>query len=191
MHGSDDGAVAEDEIRALLLPGWLGSQPADWQGRWETPRRFERVEQADWSLPRRGDWMSRLEEVLLSDARPAWLLAHGLGCHLVSAWAAHSQHTRRVRGALLVAPLDLSRADLPAPLARWSPPIRQPLPFPAQILYADDDAHASAESVRRLARDWGAAVAGIAADGRVDGESGAGDGPDERLWLQRLRRLGR
>ena len=181
----DEGEVADEKTRVLLLPGWLGSKPAGVQSHQEQPRRIECVEQADWSWPRRGDWMARLEEVLLSDARPAWLLAHGLGCHLVSAWAAHSQHTGRVRGALLIAPPDLSRAGVPAPLARWFPPMRERLPFPAQVLYPEDDAHASAESVQALARDWGAAVE------LTDADSGCGALPDERVWLQWLQRLGR
>ena len=69
-----------DHHRVLLLPGWLNSGPAHWQSRWEATQGFTRVVQADWLWPRRGDWMARLEEVLLADERPAVLVAHSLGC---------------------------------------------------------------------------------------------------------------
>ena len=76
------------DLTYLLLPGWQNSGPAHWQSRWEALHGFERVEQADWVWPRRGDWMACLEEALLADPRPAVLAAHSLGCHLVAAWAA-------------------------------------------------------------------------------------------------------
>ena len=90
--------------RVLILPGWQDSGPAHWQSRWQALHGFERVQQADWSWPRRGDWMAQLEEAVLADARPTALVAHSLGCQLVAAWAAHSQHTAAIVGALLVAP---------------------------------------------------------------------------------------
>jgi predicted alpha/beta hydrolase family esterase len=99
-------------LRVLLLPGWLDSGPGHWQTRWQDAHGFERVQQADWTWPRRGDWMVQLEEAVLADPRPALLAAHSLGCHLVAAWAAHSRHADRC-GALLVAPPDLDRDDLP------------------------------------------------------------------------------
>ncbi len=111
--------------RVLLLPGWLNSDAGHWQSRWEALHGDRRVEQADWEWPRRGDWMARLEEVLLEDARPAVLVAHSLGCHLVAAWAAHSQHIDRVRGALLVAPPDTERPDMPPNLFNWRPIVRE------------------------------------------------------------------
>lgn len=94
--------------RVLLLPGWLNSDPGHWQSLWEQQFGYTRVEQADWAWPLRGDWMMRLDETLLADdsllEAPAILVAHSLGCQLVAAWAAHSQHTARVHAALLVAP---------------------------------------------------------------------------------------
>eukprot|EP01036_Dinobryon_divergens_P003731 gene3731-4942_t len=97
----------------LLLPGWQNSGPDHWQSRWELLHGDQRVEQDDWLWPRRGDWMARLEEVLLAGEAPAWLVAHSLGCHLVNAWASHTRHAARVAGALLVAPPDLERSDMP------------------------------------------------------------------------------
>lgn len=170
--------------RVLLLPGWLNSGPAHWQSRWEALYGFGRVEQSDWLTPRRGDWMARLDEVLLQDARPVVLAAHSLGCLLVAAWAGHSRHTPRVRGALLVAPPDLDRADAPPQLAPWRPVPRRRLPFPACVLCSSDDPYASETSTRRLALDWGAACTTLGACGHINGESGLGDWPAGLDWLR-------
>ena len=61
--------------RILLLPGWLDSGPDHWQSRWEALHGDTRVAQSDWLWPRRGDWMARLEEVLLESDTPALLVA--------------------------------------------------------------------------------------------------------------------
>jgi len=172
-----------DGMRVLVLPGWLDSGPAHWQSRWEGLYGFQRVAQADWLWPRRGDWMARLEDVLRDDERPALLVAHSLGCHLVAAWAAHSAHTARVHGALLVAPPDLEREDLPPQVASWRPAVRQQLPFRAMLIFSDDDPFCSAEHARRLADDWGARAVGLGRCGHVNGESGLGD------WVQGLAHL--
>ena len=115
--------------RVLLLPGWLNSGPAHWQSRWERLHGDQRVEQADWDWPRRGDWMARLDEVLQAQPAPVLLAAHSLGCHLVAAWAGHSRWLDKVRGALLVAIPDVQRADMPPQLHGWRPIPRQRLPF--------------------------------------------------------------
>jgi predicted alpha/beta hydrolase family esterase len=75
--------------------------------------------------------MAQLDEVLLQDDAPALLVAHSLGCQLVASWAEHSQHTARVKGALLVAPPDTEREDMPPQLHNWRPIRRGRLPFPA------------------------------------------------------------
>jgi len=161
-----------DDMRVLLLPGWLDSGPGHWQTLWEAQHGDTRVQQADWQWPRRGDWMARLEEVLLEDQRPVLLAAHSLGCHLVAAWAAHSQHTARVRGALLVAPPDLDQADMPVQLHNWRPVVRQRLPFPARVIYSEDDPFSAACSAETLAQEWCGQFLSIGARGHINGESG-------------------
>ncbi len=175
-----------DGLRVLQLPGWQNSGPAHWQSRWQVIHGDERVEQDDWFWPLRGDWMARLEEVLLADARPALLVAHSLGCHVVAAWAAHSMHTARVRGALLVAPPDIERADMPAPVSRWRPGPRTPLPFPSTLLYSSDDPFSAPAHAQALAAAWQATAVDLGPCGHVNGDSGLGDWPAGRAWLQRL-----
>lgn len=185
MNPNPDKHDAES-VRVLLLPGWLDSGPGHWQTLWEQRHGDGRVQQADWVWPRRGDWMAQLEEALLADERPALLAAHSLGCHLAAAWAAHSRHTARVRGALLVAPPDLEQADTPPQLFNWRPVVRRRLPFPAHVIYSESDPFCLPGAARRLAADWGAVPASIGPRGHVNAESGLGDWPEGRSWLLAL-----
>jgi predicted alpha/beta hydrolase family esterase len=165
-------------VRTLLLPGWLNSGPEHWQSRWEVLHGHERVEQDDWQWPKRGDWMARLDEVLLADPRPVALVAHSLGALLVAAWAAHSQLTGRVRGALLVAPPDVEREDMPPQVAAWRPIARRRLPFQALVVASSDDPYCALPRAEALAADWGAALYAAGPRGHLNGESGLGDWPE-------------
>lgn len=173
--------------RILILPGWQNSGPAHWQSRWEALYGDERVEQADWMTPRRGDWMARLDEVLLAADTPALLVAHSLGCQLVASWADHSQHTARVAGALLVAPPDTERPDMPPQLHNWKPIRRPRLPFASIAVVSTDDPYCSLERVTEFTQAWGSRVVVAGPRGHLNGDSGLGDWPEGRELLNALR----
>jgi predicted alpha/beta hydrolase family esterase len=175
-----------DDVRVCILPGWQNSGPGHWQSRWEALHGFERVQQHDWDHPLRGDWMAQLEEAVLASERPLALVAHSLGCQLVAAWAGHSRHTARVRGALLVAPPDTARADMPPQLASWRQVPRQPLPFAAQVIYSDDDPFCAPERAQAMAADWRVPAQSLGARGHINAESGLGDWPEGLAALQRV-----
>ena len=174
------------ELRFLLLPGWLDSDAPHWQSRWEALHGCRRVEQDDWLWPKRGDWMARLDEVLLESEQPAVLIAHSLGCQLVAAWAAHSRHTAHVRGALLVATPDPERDDMPPNLFSWRPIIRARLPFASVAVISSDDPYCAPERAEQMARDWGAAAFDIGPCGHINSASGLGDWPQGWALLQTL-----
>lgn len=182
--------MSSNPHRVKLLPGWLNSDPGHWQSLWQEQFGYARVEQADWEWPLRGDWMARLDEVLLDDAdladAPALLVAHSLGCQLVAAWAAHSRHTHRVLGALLVAPPDTERSDMPAQLHNWRPIVRKALPFPATVVISSDDPYCAPESASRMAQDWGATIVHIGPHGHINTESGLGLWAEGQALLQAL-----
>ncbi|MFM8899664.1 MAG: RBBP9/YdeN family alpha/beta hydrolase [Burkholderiales bacterium] len=164
--------------RVLLLPGWLNSDAAHWQSRWEVLHGYTRVEQDDWTWPRRGDWMARLDEVIQQQEAPVVLVAHSLGCQLVAAWAAHSQHTDRVLAAWLVAPPDTEREATPPNLFNWRPMVRSKLPFPSRALVSSDDPYCALDRAEGLARDWGSEMELLGPCGHINGESGLGDWDD-------------
>jgi len=174
--------------RILLLPGWQNSGPGHWQSRWQAGHGWPRLDQDDWLWPRRGDWMAQLEDNLLADDRPALLVAHSLGCHLVAAWAAHSQHTRRVAAALLAAPPDLERPGIPPQVAGWAPMQRRALPFASTAVLSADDPFCDAPRSLALAADWGSEIVSLGAAGHINADSGLGDWPEGIALLAALTR---
>lgn len=170
----------------LLLPGWQDSGPQHWQSLWQAQQGFQRVEQHDWMRPLRGDWIARLEDVLLSLNEPAVLVAHSLGCQLVAAWAAHSRNTQRVRAALLVAPADVASQELRQMLNSWSPPVLHRLPFSSTVVASRNDPYCSFERASHFASHWGAKLVDAGAAGHINAESGLGDWPTGQALLQAL-----
>lgn len=175
-----------DAPTVLLLPGWLNSGDSHWQSRWESLHGHRRVEQDDWLWPRRGDWMARLDEVLLDSPHGVRLVAHSLGCQLVAAWAAHSRLTERVAAALLVAPPDTERDDMPPHLFNWRPIVRERLPFSSLVVASTDDPYCALERAERMAAAWGAEIVEIGARGHINGDSGLGDWPGGLALLRGL-----
>ena len=171
----------------LILPGWQNSGPDHWQSRWEALHGYVRVQQHDWMLPLRGDWMAQLEEaVLAAPAGPIVLAAHSLGCMLTAAWASHSRNTHRVIGALLVAPGDPEREELRAALKSWSPVPRQVLPFNSTLLGSHNDPYCSITRAQQFAQAWGSEFVDYGHSGHINAESGLGDWPEGLQLLNPL-----
>jgi predicted alpha/beta hydrolase family esterase len=159
----------------LILPGWQNSGPDHWQSLWEKAHGFTRVEQHDWLRPLRGDWIARLEDLVLQQAQPPVLVAHSLGCLLVAAWASHSKNTHLVKAALLVAPGDAEREELRPVLTSWAPIALQTLPFRTQLLASRNDPYCRFERAETFAKAWGSALIDLGELGHINAESGLGD----------------
>jgi len=167
--------MRSEAVRYLIVPGWQGSGDDHWQSHWQRSLpNSTRVEQRDWLTPRRDHWVAALERQIAADPRPAILIAHSLGCVTVAHWAAQAAPAslRRVRGALLVAPADVQRANCPEALRNFAPIPRQSLPFPSQLVGSDNDSAASAARAIELARDWGSEVAILSGAGHINVKSG-------------------
>lgn len=176
--------------KVLLLPGWQDAGPAHWLSRWQATHGYRRLAQHDWQRPLRGDWLMQLEEAVLAAEAAAssglTLVADGLGCLLVAAWAAHSRHSHRVKAVLLVAPLDAERDAVRPLLASWSPICRQPLPFTSILVGRRDDACCSFERAQAFAQAWGSEFIDGDQRGQLDAESGQSDWPRGQAFLQLL-----
>jgi len=167
----------------LILPGWQNSGPDHWQSRWEILHGYRRVEQHDWMTPKRGDWMARLEEVVLGCDSPVVLVAHSLGCILTAAWASHSQNSHRVKAAFLVAPGDAERDALRDVLPSWSPIALQALPFRSVLVGSRNDPYCSFERVQAMGRAWDSGLVDLGKAGHINAETGLGDWPKGHTWL--------
>ena len=170
----------------LLLPGWQNSGPLHWQSLWECRHGYVRVEQHDWMTPLRGDWVARLEEVLLTCDEPVVLVGHSLGCVLTAAWAAHSRNTHRVKAALLVAPGDVERPDIREQIPTWSPIELRALPFPSVLVASRNDPYCEFERVRLFGYAWGAQFMDYGPCGHINADSGLASWPEGHVLLQDL-----
>jgi predicted alpha/beta hydrolase family esterase len=170
----------------LILPGWQDSGPQHWQSLWEQRYGYVRVQQHEWTRPLRGDWIARLEEVLLTRDEPAVLVAHSLGCILAAAWAEHSQNTHRVRAALLVAPGDPERADVREMIPGWAPIPLQTLPFPTVVVASRDDPFCEFERASLFAYAWGSQFIDYGPCGHINADSGLASWPEGHVLLQDL-----
>lgn len=167
--------MRNDTTRYLIIPGWQGSSDEHWQSHWQhVLPNGARVEQKDWLSPNRKDWVDELNRTIASDPRPTILIAHSLGCVTVAHWAVSApvELLQRVRGALLVAPADVERANCPPELQNFAPIPNQALPFPSQLVGSDNDSAASAARAIELARQWGSDVAILSGAGHINVKSG-------------------
>jgi uncharacterized protein len=170
----------------LMLPGWENSGPKHWQTLWEQRHGYRRVEQHDWMKPLRGDWVARLEDMVLTCDEPAVLVAHSLGCILTAAWAAKSQNTHRVKSALLVAPGDTERPEVREQIPSWSPIELRALPFPAVLLASRNDPFCAFERARLFAYAWNAQFMDYGDCGHINADSGLASWPEGHVLLQDL-----
>lgn len=174
----------------LVVPGYQNSGPAHWQSRWEAADpAFRRVEQEDWDHPDPLAWVANLDAAVAGAARDGAvvLVAHSLGCATVSRWvaAAAPGRTDAVRGALLVAPADIERTDVPG-LAPFAPVAGQVLPFPTVVVSSTDDPWVTPARARAFAAAWGARYVEPGAFGHLNSDSGLGDWPEGRALLAEL-----
>lgn len=173
--------MRSESIRYLIVPGWHGSSDEHWQSHWQrTLPNSARVEQRDWFMPRRDDWVAELQHRIAASSEPVILVAHSLGCVTVAHWTAQAPAAllSQVRGALLVAPADVERRGCPEPLRNFAPIPRQPLPFASLLIGSDNDTAASVARAVEMGSDWGSEIAILPGAGHINVASG------HRRWEQ-------
>lgn len=162
----------------LTVPGLGGSGPAHWQTLWEQCLPdTHRVELGNWDRPHRNNWVARLDRDIRSANAPVILVAHSLGCIAAAWWAELSGEaagTSTVAGALLVAPPDINRADMPDFLASFAPLPTRPLPFPSILAASSDDPWMDMDRARPLAQAWGSRFVPAGPRGHLNAESAIG-----------------
>jgi predicted alpha/beta hydrolase family esterase len=154
--------------------------------RWVALHRDVVVEQHDWMRPLRGDWLSRLDDVLSDLEGPVYLAAHSLGCIQVAAWATVSAQCRKVKGALLVAPGDVEADDFADLFSSWRPIDMKRLPFKTILVGSQNDPYCTPNRAQAFANAWGSDYVDLEHKGHVNAESNLGDWPEGRAMLNRL-----
>src|SRR5258708_4837587 len=136
-----------NQSSVLILPGWQNSGPQHWQSIWQEQNpEFRRVEQRDWLTPRKEDWVNNISDELRRASTGVVIVAHSLGCIATAHWAQTPMAKYgMVKGALLVAPADVDREDMPYQIKDFGPvPLRQ-LPFPSMVVASSDDWYISVQ----------------------------------------------
>ena len=179
----------------LILPGLFGSGPGHWQTLFEEKLPgARRVVQRDWESPEPGEWVETLDREIRRSAEAPVLVAHSLGCIAAVRWAVSPQGdapvpdllAAPVRGALLVAPADVDRADAPAAIRVFRPVPLMRLPFPSIVVCSTDDPFLAADRGRAFAREWGSRFVEIGAAGHINAASGFGPWPEGESLVRSL-----
>jgi predicted alpha/beta hydrolase family esterase len=149
---------SELAFTVLVLPGLNSSGPRHWQSLWEQgDARFRRVQQKDWLTPRLSDWVEGISQAVAGAEPPILFAAHSLGSIALAHWAqtAGPELLSRVKGALLAAPADVDRPEVPEALKNFAPVPRSVLPFASVVVASSDDPHAPIARAREFAASWG------------------------------------
>lgn len=154
----------------VLVPGLRNSGPGHWQTWFESLQpRIRRVQQENWEDPRLPEWAGQVCQTLEETGEPAWIVAHSFGC--LASVAASRLRPGQIRGALLVAPADPNRFQIP-PAA-----LAGALPFPSLVIASSNDPWVSLASARHWADSWHSDFIDVGPLGHINVDSGHGPWP--------------
>lgn len=169
----------------LILPGIGDSDQNHWQTIWQrSSPHFSRVIQDNWTHPECKNWVARLEEAVIQSGPNTVLIAHSLGCLLVSHWAASTQ--LKIKGALLVAPPNPMADAFPVEANSFNAFPDEVLHFNSVLIASSNDPYADAEFSRQCASSWGSELICIGAAGHINGSSNLGEWAEGKKILQQL-----
>lgn len=173
--------------RTLILPGLHDSEPEHWQSQWQArDETLLRVVQDDWETPHCADWVAKLDQTLALTGPDTVLAAHSAGCVLVAHWAV-GEFSRRIRGALLVAPSDPEAPSFPAGATGFAPVPLLRLPFPSIVVASSNDPFVTVARAQTFASAWGSKLFMIGQGGHINTASNMGDWPQGLAFLRQLR----
>jgi predicted alpha/beta hydrolase family esterase len=168
----------------VFVPGWKNSGPGHWQSLWASRLpgavRVE-MSDADWLHPKREVWIRAISHTILNSPRPVVVAAHSLGC--IATAHLPSEVTRRIGGALLVAPADPDRRGV---LSDFSPVPYQPLPYRSVVVASAHDPYCPIRTAGAFARSWGSELMRLQNAGHINVESGHGEWPLGLALLESL-----
>lgn len=170
----------------LIVPGLGNSGPQHWQTRWEEHYGYQRVQQRDWDSPVCEEWVQALEAAVATAGPDAVLVGHSLACATIAHWAQTT--LLPIKGALLVAPADVNRADFPPEVIGFAPMPLQRLPFPSLVVASSDDEYVTLSRARQFASAWSSTFVNVGDLGHLNSASGLGLWPQGHALLQELLR---
>ncbi|NTV10315.1 MAG: alpha/beta hydrolase [Zoogloea sp.] len=159
-----------DAVDVFVVPGLHGSGPAHWQSRWQTVRPgWQRVEQADWTVPDLERWAETLAETVAGASRPLVLVAHSFGC--LTTMRAWQRFGLPVAGALLVAPANPAKFGVEDLLPKEQTGV------PTVLVASRNDPWMPFDVALEWAERWGAEAVDLGFAGHINVDSGHGAWP--------------
>ncbi|WP_062079317.1 RBBP9/YdeN family alpha/beta hydrolase [Demequina globuliformis] len=182
MTGPDTMSDAVLSVPLVVVPGWGGSGPLHWQTLWQGAHpRATRFEPASVDDPDPHDWLEALGRAVDAQEEPPLIVAHSLGTLTTATWM--NDHPGQARGALLVAPPDVSREGAPAAVRQFSGLTARALAQPARVVASTNDPYGSVEFAGAFAQRLGAPLTTVGEAGHINADSGLG------RWAYGLRLL--
>ncbi len=176
-------------VNHIIVPGYGNSGDGHWQTIWQRQLVSSlRFSPASWVQPNRDDWVKALQHAVVQIEGPIVLVAHSLGCITVAEWAA-THDSSKILGALLVAIPDVLRDDFPEEITGYDNPLLTSLPFKSIAALSSDDPYSALDRGRLFAAKFGARIEEVGDRGHINHESGLGDWPQGRRWLDELEAL--
>lgn len=171
----------------LIVPGLGDSQKEHWQNYWLTKyETSQKVIQNDWDRPILSDWLHNLNETIASIDGTIIIVAHSLAASLMAHWST-TNDTRKIAGALLVAPADVdSRTHTPEEIWNFSPIPLSKLDYPSIVVTSSNDPYISVERAQFLAEQWGSKFINIGPKGHLNSDSQLGYWEEGQGILQSL-----
>ncbi|MCC2308114.1 RBBP9/YdeN family alpha/beta hydrolase [Cellulomonas chengniuliangii] len=170
----------------VFVAGIGNSGPEHWQTLWHAELAHSVwVEHSSWDAPVRDVWVRELDEALRAVDGPKVLVAHSLGCTLVTEWAA--QHKDEgVVAALLVAMPDVHGPVFPGEAVGFDTPELHDLPFRTVLVASQDDPYGAFAHAEGAAATLGAELVDVGALGHINSLSGLGRWTQGRALLDAL-----
>jgi predicted alpha/beta hydrolase family esterase len=169
----------------FTIPGLYNSGPRHWQTRWEENHGLIRINQQDWETPACADWINAIDQAIAPhDPGNVILVAHSLGCCSVAHWS--GRFSKRIKGALLVAPSDVEGPNYPPGTRGFIPMPLIALPFPTIVIASTDDPYVDLERSKYFARHWQSQWVNAGALGHINAASGLDDWERGFEYLKKL-----
>lgn len=168
------------QMPIVVLPGWQNSNDSHWQTLWEKEFNWKRVQQSNWQLPDKNDWVTNTRDAIKST--PVIFVAHSLGCttlaHLVS-----EHKNLNIKGAILVSPPDLSQEDTPSEIKGFAPTPMVKFPFPSLVVASSSDPFATLERMSSMATQWGSDIVNVGDKHHIGDGANVGSWPEGQKIL--------
>jgi len=162
----------------VFIAGIHNSGPEHWQAIWYG-RTADGVwvAHSSWDDPVRDVWVKELDDALAAIEGPKVLIAHSLGCAVVTEWASERRDDS-IAGAFLVAMPDVHGPNFPTTALGFGSPRYARPAFPTVVVASEDDPYGSLQHSAAVAERLGARLVNVGRKGHLNAESGIGDWPE-------------